>query len=461
MAYGMFEADQLSRRSLLRGGAMLGVGSALAGFPMGTAAFAQVDSTTWPIIRGKISEYVGGGKVANMVAALGWGQDPFELISQGTLQIDGLTPANADSLYRIYSMTKPITGIATMMLVEDGELTLDTPLAEILPAFANMQVQKEYDGAITEDNLEPANGPITIRQLLTHTAGLGYGIVQTGPIKQAYESNGVSPGQVSRIPIPGIGRAEPAESLEKFADELAKLPLVYQPGTKWSYSVGLDLLGRVIEVVSGMSFDAFLSQRLFQPCGMDSTWFKVPASEVSRFTTNYAIFNGIPLPIDPAAGSIYLDDPAFPFGGAGLVSSPSDYDRFLRMLVGKGEIDGTRVMEASTVEIATSDILPSTADVTGTWVEGQRFGAGGRVTGTAFGWGGAAGTAAFADMESGLRAAMFTQYMPSNAYPIQQDFPRWVLQDLAKMQSDAAAAEAAEAVDPADGAAQPAEANNS
>ena len=443
MAFRKFEAETLTRRSLLRGGALLSAGSALAGIPMGSAAFAQMDGGTWKTVRAKVEEFVGGGKVANMVGTLGWGQRPFELINKGTLQIGGATQADADSLYRIYSMTKPITGIATMMLVEDGKLKLDTPLADILPAFANMQVQKQYDGAITEDNLEPAKTAITIRHLLTHTAGLGYGIIQQGPLKDAYEKNGINPGQVSRFPIPGIGRAEPAESLEKFADELAKLPLVYQPGTKWSYSVSLDLMGRVIEVVSGMPFDKFLSERLFKPCGMNSTWFKVPKSEVKRFTTNYGILDNSPIPIDPAAGSIYLDDPAFPFGGAGLVCSPNDYDRFQRMLVGKGEIEGTRVMKAETVKIATNDILPSTVDVTGSWIEGQKFGAGGRVTGTAFGWGGAAGTAAFADMKSGLRAAMFTQYMPATAYEIQQGFPKWVLQDLAALQGAAAVEQAA------------------
>lgn len=437
MAFTEFGNMAMDRRSLLRGSALMGVGATLAGMPMGSMAFAHDHaSTSWSNVRAAVNEYVDGGKVANMVATLGSQQEKFELINRGTLQLGGMTDVDGDSLYRIYSMTKPITGMATMMLIEDGKLTLDTPLADILPAFANMQVQKKYDGAITPDNLEPAKTQITIRHLLTHTAGLGYGIVQTGPIKDAYEERGLIPGQVSRFPIPGLGRSTPVKGLEAFADGLAKMPLVYQPGTKWSYSVSLDLMGRVIEVVSGMPFDQFLSERLFKPCGMDSTWFKVPASEVSRFTTNYGVLNGTLLPMDPAAASIYLDEPAFPFGGAGLVCSPNDYDKFQRMLVGLGEIDGTRVMSERTVRTGTSDILPETAQTEGTWIAGQRFGAGGRVTGTAFGWGGAAGTAAFADIASGLRAAMFTQYMPSTVYTIQQDFPNLVLEDLAEMQAE-------------------------
>ncbi len=443
MAYRDFRTNSISRRSLLRGGGMIGAGAAIAGLPISGLASAhdiaarampvQGGPVPWNNVRAAVQDYVSTGKVANMIAAMGWGQGELELIAQGTLQLDGATKVDRDSLYRIYSMTKPITGMATMMLVEDGKLTLDTPLSDILPAFADMQVQKEYDGSIEPANLEPANTPITIRHLLTHTAGLGYGIVQKGPISKAYEEKGLIPGQVSRFPIPGVSRARPVESLAKFADELAKMPLVHQPGTVWSYSVSLDLLGRVIEVVSGKDFDAFLSERIFEPIGMTSTYFQVPETQVARLTTNYAIFNGALLPIDPAAASIYLDKPAFPYGGAGLVCSASDYDRFLRMLVGLGQIDGVRVMQEATVRTATGNLLPAGVRTQGTWIAGQQFGAGGRVTGTAYGWGGAAGTAAFADIASGLRAALFTQYMPPESYPIQNKFPELVLADVAAM----------------------------
>lgn len=434
MAFRTFDQPQVSRRSLLRGGVLLGAGTALAGLPLGRQLFAHDHAANWPTIRATVESYVAEGKVANMLATMGWGQAAPEVIAKGVLTIGRPPLADGDSLYRIYSMTKPITGVATMMLIEDGKLRLDQPLAEILPAYANMMVQKEYDGGIGADDLVPAERAITIRQLLTHTAGLGYGIIQKGPIKQAYEDAGLIPGQVSRIPIPGLSRATPVGSLEAFADGLAKVPLVLQPGTKWSYSVSLDLLGRVIEVVSGQPFDVFLQDRIFTPLGMTSTWFRVPESEKGRLTSNYGILNGMPLPLDPADSSIYLDDPAFPFGGAGLVSSPNDYDRFQRMLVGKGMLDGTRVMAEATVRLATSNLLPESASTEGTWVAGEGFGAGGRVTGSAFGWGGAAGTAAFVDIDSGLRAALFTQYMPAEAYTIQRTFPDLVRQDLAAMQ---------------------------
>ncbi|MEW4447544.1 serine hydrolase domain-containing protein [Qipengyuania sp. JC766] len=434
MAYRDFADGALSRRGLLRGGAFLGASAALAGIPLGRQALAQAGQDlgqTWPTIRAQVLDYVNSGKVANMVATFGWGQQDPEMIAAGTLELESGPAANMDTLYRIYSMTKPITGMAAMMLIEDGKLGLDQELATILPAFAEMRVQKEYDGSIGAENLEPAERPITIRQLLTHTAGLGYGIVQQGPITTAYTERGLIPGQVSRLPIPGFDRGESVNSLEAFADGLAGLPLVLQPGSKWSYSVGLDLMGRVIEVVSGMPFDRFLKERLFDPIGMTSTYFQVPESEKARLATNYAVFNGSLLPIDPGDSSIYLDTPPFPTGGAGLVSSPRDYDRFLRMLTGYGTIDGRRVMGELAVRVGTSNILPETAQTEGTWVEGEGFGAGGRVVGSAYGWGGAAGTAALVDMRLGLRAQLFTQYMPSEAYPIQSTFGELVRQDLA------------------------------
>ncbi len=417
----------LSRRSLLRGGLAAGIALG-AGLPLGQTLLAR-ERVAWPGVADAVRSYVERGRVANMLAVLGFGTRPPETIGGGTLAIGGQRQAGMDTLYRIYSMTKPVTGIAAMILIDEEVLGLDQPVAEILPAFADMKVQRTYDGSLTD--LEPARQPITIRHLLTHTAGLGYNIVQKGPIAAEYLRRGVVPGQVSRLPIPGLTRGEPAESLEVFADRLAELPLVLQPGTRWSYSVGLDLMGRVIEVASGIPFDRFLATRIFEPLAMESTWFTVPASEVDRLTTNYAILAGTPIPIDPAAASIYLDAPNFPYGGAGLVSTPHDYDRFLQMLVNYGELDGARVLSEAAVRLAVSNLLPETASTEGTWVAGQGFGAGGRVSDGAFGWGGAAGTVGFVHMPSRLRAGLYTQYMPAEAYPIQRGFPDLVLKDLA------------------------------
>lgn len=215
---------------------------------------------------------------------------------------------------------------------------------------------------------------------------------------------------------------------------------MYQPATKWNYSASIDLLGRVIEVASGVPFESFLQRRIFDPCGMTSTWFQVPASEVDRLTDNYGIFNGNAFPLDPAANSIYLDPPEVPTGGGGLVSSPKDYDRFLRMLLGYGRIDGRFVMSEEAVRVGTSNLIPATVDMTGSWMEGEGHGAGGRSTGSTFGWGGAAGTLGAVDFELGLRTALWTQYMPSETYPLREEFLAAMEADLAAMRKTKKAA---------------------
>jgi CubicO group peptidase (beta-lactamase class C family) len=319
--------------------------------------------------------------------------------------------------------------------VDEGKITLDQPIADFLPAFAKMQVQKVYDGPITADNLEPAKRPITLRHLVTHTAGLGYGIIQKGPLHEEMIRRGLVPGQVTRLPLPEIERGKPIVGLDHFADALAQVPLVYQPGTRWSYSTGLDLTGRLIEVVSGQSFDSFLQQRIFDPCGMTSTWFQVPQDQKHRLTDSYFLLGGTLLPIDQGPSSIYLDKPAFPFGGAGLVSSPRDYDRFLQMLAGHGVLDGKRVMSEAAVRMGTSDLLPDTMSPDDVFTKDYAFGAGGRVGRGAeagiYGWFGAAGTAGLVDMKNALRHSLYTQYMPSMAYPVDKEFPAAVARDKA------------------------------
>ena len=426
----------ISRRGLFERGALLAAGASLA--PRMAFAAPGIEAQ-FPKVTAFVEGYVRDRKVPAMLATLGFGQAAPGVIARGTEGFNDRDPVGLDSLFRVYSMTKPVTGMAAMMLIADGKLALDQPLADLLPKFARMQVQATPDGSITE--LRPAKTGITIRHLLTHTAGLGYSIVQKGPIKAAYEAAGVVPGQVSKVQIPGLSRGATVPSLELFADRLAALPLVYEPGTRWSYSVALDLMGRVIEVASGQSFDALLADRLFGPAGMTSTWFQVPASELGRLTTNYGILAGTPLPIDPAEASVFADKPPFPMGGAGLVSSPRDYDRFLKMVANYGVLDGKRIMTEAAVRTGTSNLLPAGASTKGTFADSAGFGAGGRVglgeqAGT-YGWGGAAGTVALVDLRRGFRAGLYTQYMPSEAYPVHRDFPNMVIADLAAMKQAA------------------------
>lgn len=430
----------LSRRDFARTTALAALGAAMPSF-----AFAQSadPARNWPGVARLIESYVGPGKVANMVTAMGLGMADADVLAQGNTSFTSGIAVDQDTLYRIYSMTKPITGMATMQCIEEGWLELDQPIADVIPGFANMQVQKVYDGAITADNLEPAIRPITVRQCLTHTAGLGYGIVQQGPLAQLYMDRGLVPGSVTRLQNVPAFRGTPVGSLREFAERLAEAPLVYQPGTKWSYSVGLDLLGRVIEVVSGQPFDRFLKERIFDPLGMTSTFFQVPRSQMHRLTANYYLLGDTLLPIDLPESSIYLDEPPFPFGGAGLVSSARDYDRFLMMLANRGTLDGITVLEEDSVDLATSDLFPDTVPPEGRFQFGTRtfgYGAGGLVgTGDAtglFGWFGAAGTCGLVNLPMGLRHTLMTQYMPAPHYTLQNEFPVVVAADAANLSAN-------------------------
>lgn len=418
----------ITRRELMRLGALAGIGASL----MPRLALAASEPELLPQVRAVIERWVGPGKFPGMVAALGLPGRPTQYVARGSEGFTDADPVTPDSLFRIYSMTKPVTGMAAMLLIGEGRLGLDQPLADILPRFEKMQVQVTPDGSITD--LRPARTPITIRHLLTHTAGLGYTIIQKGPIKTAMEDAGLVAGQVSRLPFPGLDRGKAVHSLELFADRLAAVPLVYEPGTTWSYSVSLDLLGRVIEVVSGQAFDAFLADRIFGPCGMTSTWFQVPASEAKRLTTNYAAMGETLIPIDKGEDSIYLEPPPFAFGGSGLVSSPRDYDRFLHMLAGLGTIDGKRVIGEKAVRQGTGDLLPAGVDGPSMMGPKSAFGAGGRVgigaEAGVFGWAGAAGTVGMVDMIHGLRSSIFVQFMPPNANTLLPEFQQALKADI-------------------------------
>lgn len=431
MSKVLSQMPSLSRRHVLGSAGLLGLLTAMPGYAraMATGDFA--------LIRKQVEDYVSSKKVAGMLVSLGFGASDPALIGAGTLALDIPTPVDANSLWRVYSMTKPVAGMAAMILIEQGKLKLDQPIADFIPEFAQMKVLT--DPAKSLDSV-PAKTLITPRHLMTHTAGLGYNIVTKGPLLDEYNRLGINPGAVSKTPIPGFPMPAPTPPIDEFARRVASLPLIAEPGTVWSYSIGLDLLGYVIQVASGMELGAFFSKNLFDPLGMTSTYWTVPQSEVARLSTNYAPFAGALIPIDPAQDSIFSTPPAFPFGGAGLVTSAHDYDRFLAMLVGKGQLNGTRVMSEATALLGMSNLLPQGATTKGSWVEDQGFGAGGRVglgnarspAGT-YGWGGAAGTVAFVDHVRGLRAAGYTQYMPAETYPFQREFPEMVYKQLQAM----------------------------
>ncbi|MGK6318907.1 serine hydrolase domain-containing protein [Sphingomonas sp. DT-204] len=398
------------------------------------APAAQAPIGRYPALKALADRYVAEDKTNGIVVAVGEGSAPPTFLVAGTIAAEpGAEPAGPDSLWRVYSMTKPITAMAAMMLIEDGRMTLDQPISDFIPAFKDMKVLTDPANSLAT---RPAARPITIRHLLTHTAGLGYTIVTKGPLLEEYNRLGIVPAEVNVSTENGLRKVRPA-TLQAFANRVAGLPLIADPGTEWSYSIALDVMGAVIEKASGMTFDAFLQKRIFGPLKMRSTFWQVPAADVGRLASNYAWVGDNRVPIDPAATSVYLQKPSFPYGGAGLAMSARDYDRFLQMLLNGGEVDGVRVMKPETVRLAMSNLLPpgvtfeGVGDNTGGDANPEQgYGAGGSVylrdvpggasKGT-YGWGGAAGTVAWVDPVRKLRGTVMVNYFPSNKWPLRTD----------------------------------------
>lgn len=369
-----------------------------------------------PRVESLIQRYVDDGIVSGVVTAWQSGAGEIRYQSAGFQEFHGARAMGEDSLFRLHSQSKPITGIATMLLIEEGRLGLDQPLHEILPEFAAMQVV--VDGDI--ERTRPAARPITIRHLLTHTAGLSLSI-NGDAMAGLYEREGIVPGLRDRARGPGE-REQPA-TLEEFCARLSRLPLAFDPGTKFEYSVGTDVLGRVIERAAGIRFEDFLRQRLFEPLGMRDTCFVVPPEKLERLTALYERkpFDGWKYVDNPRA-SVYAQ-PTPPYGGGALVSSAHDYARFASMLIHDGECEGRQLLRPETVRLALSNLLPEAV----TEVELPRgyvwpntgFGAGmsvqtgpGETPAGVCGWPGASGTGVWMDRERKFLFVFLVQQWP-------------------------------------------------
>ena len=401
-----------------------------------------------PATQALFDGYVRDDKMPGIVGAFGIADLPTVYVTAGRIADGSAAPAaGPDSLWRIYSMTKPVTAFAAMLLIEEGKLRLDQPISDFFPGFKQMRVLTSPDTSL--DSV-PAKSPITVRNLLTHTAGLGYNIITKGPLLRRYEQLGILPAQVSRQAEPQMRAVRPP-SLAQFAERVSTLPLIAQPGTKWSYSIGLDVMGAVIEKASGMPFDQFVTTRVFRPLSMSSSYWTVPAGEAGRLATNYAWVGDQRTPVDPGATSLWLQPPQFPYGGAGLVMSARDYDRFLHMLADGGTLDGVRVAKPETVALMMSNLLPAgvtfgglgggTGGTTGAQIMG--YGAGGSVYLTdapggfpgkgTYGWGGAAGTIAFIDPVRRFRATVMVNYFPSGRWPVRAELGEALVKDAARL----------------------------
>jgi CubicO group peptidase (beta-lactamase class C family) len=379
---------------------------------------------SWISVQSVIDGYVAAGKLAGAAAALSYGGEPLAYPRAGKIALHSSIPFDQHSICRIYSMSKPVTGAAAMMLIEDGRLALDQPVADVLPEFSFLRVAIDIGKGLAS---RPATRTMTIRHLLTHTSGLGYWtpMIGVGVLPTAYRERGITPGNYgARLNRPGYGPQ--AKGLVEMVERVAELPLAAEPGTAWNYSIGLDVMGLVIERISGKALGDFVNDRIFTPLGMGATGFQVAPENAARLTTNYMVTPEGLVATDDAASSVWLQPPPLPAGGGGLVSTASEFARFGEMLLGDGKLGHVRLMKPSTARLMRSNLLP-----VGVAYEGGGFGAGARVgqTGT-FDWGGAAGTLWMIDPQRRGNMVFMSQHMPPETYPIRGDLQAAIEADL-------------------------------
>jgi CubicO group peptidase (beta-lactamase class C family) len=377
--------------------------------------------------------YVDDGRLAGWLAVVTRFGRVAHLSSRGFRDLEAGLTVEPDTRWRIYSMTKPVTSVAAMMLYEEGRLQLTDPVARYIPSFGGVRVYLR--GSSLRPVTVPALEPVCVWHLLTHTAGLTYGFHHAHPVDAMYRAV-------------GFEWATPkGMDLAACCDAWAALPLVFQPGTEWNYSVASDVLGRVIEVVSGQPLDRFLADRVLGPLGMDGTAFW---ADDDRLAALYSP--------DPRTGRAVRNQamdragrrpPTFLSGGGGLISTAADYHRFTQMLLRGGELDGVRLLGSHTVDYMVRNHLPGGADLETFGrplfaempLSGVGFGLGlsvvvnpvrmrGLCTAGEYAWGGAASTAFWVDPAEELTAIFLTQLLPSSSHPIRAQLRTLVYQAL-------------------------------
>jgi CubicO group peptidase (beta-lactamase class C family) len=353
----------------------------------------------------------------------------------GLRDVDAGIPWTDDTLVRIYSMTKPITSVAAMMLYEEGAFELKDPVAKFIPAFADARVYRS--GHALAPVTEPMTEPLLMWHLLTHMSGLTYGWHHRHVTDELYRKAGFEWGAPQGL------------TLADCCDRWAQLPLLFQPGTEWNYGVSTDVLGRVVEVASGQRFEAFLDEHVLGPLGMDETGWSVGEADRDRLATLYMRGPDGALAANAALGEEATRPPLLHAGGGGLVSTAGDYHRFTQMLLRGGELDGVRLLGPRTVAFMTRNHLPGGADLeeigrpnfAESSFRGVGFGLGfstvvdvaaGKVLTSPgeYAWGGMASTAFYVDPVEEVTAMFFTQFLPSSTYPIRPRLRALVAQAL-------------------------------
>jgi CubicO group peptidase (beta-lactamase class C family) len=298
-------------------------------------------STRLKRLSDRLNEGVKKGEIPGAVVLIARNGKIVMFDAFGFRDREAKAPMTTDAIFRIASMTKPIVSVAAMMLVEEGKLSLAEPVSKYIPAFTETKVatqRKNPDGTV-EQGLEPQIRPMTIQDLMRHTSGLTYGAAGGNPVKQSYVEMKVM---------------DPNQTNEQMAEKLSKLALLYQPGTHWEYSMSTDVLGRVIEVASGMTLDKFIEERITKPLRLGDTAFDVPADKKDRGAKpqKEGPKNEVPAIPDVTLKTTWKS------GGGGMVSTAADYARFLQMFANGGQLDGVRIISRKTIDLMTADQLP-------------------------------------------------------------------------------------------------------
>ena len=343
----------------------------------------------------------------------------------GRMDVERDRPLRDDALWRIYSMTKPITSLALMMLWEEGRFTLNDPVQRFIPAWRDLRVWEAGRGELLRTR--PARPPMTMRHILSHTAGLTYGSALLAPGQQAH------PVEEAYAAL-DIGTRS-GDTLEAMVDKLARVPLRFDPGSAWQYSLATDVCGHLVQVISGQPFETFVHERILAPLGMTDTGFHVPADKLDRLTTCYRYdARRLMVPVDTPERSAFAQPPVLPSGGGGLVGTLADYHRFCELLRRGGELDGVRLLGPRTLALMRANHLPGGRDLVAlaqdgfseTANAGIGFGLGFATTLCSvaagvpgagdFFWGGMASTIFWVDPHEDLAAILMTQLIPSRTY---------------------------------------------
>jgi CubicO group peptidase (beta-lactamase class C family) len=371
-------------------------------------------------------KYIEAGKIPGALIAIYRRGELAHFSTLGYADIQRKKAVRPDTIFRIYSMSKPITSVAFMMLVEQGLVALDDPVHRVIPEWRELGV---YEGGFMDTfRTRRPERPMLMIDLLRHTSGLTYGFQQTTNVDAAYRKL-------------KVGERIGETTLDDMIAQLAKLPLEFSPGTAWNYSVSTDVLGYLVGKISGETFDSYLRRHIFEPLGMNDTGFDVPDGAQERFAACYAFTPANPMILfdDPEA-SAYRKPPRLLSGGGGMVSTAGDYLRFARMLLDGGTLDGVQILSPKTIELMTMNHLPDGKDLptlsrslfSEVTYEGVGFGLGFATTidpaktmipGSIgdFAWGGAASTYFWVDPREELVTVFMTQLMPSTTYTMRRE----------------------------------------